>query len=379
MKFNPKTVLIGVTSHTSVSFHRDLANELYTTGWKVHVVSAAGPRLSELPKTIRIHEIKMERNPHPARDLAAFGSWLKLLSKVKPSLVIVGTPKASLLGGIAAKITRVPSRIYFVHGLRLETSEGVKRKILKAAEIITARCSTSLVAVSRSLKEELEKSGIAKADKITVLGSGSTQGVDLSQFRPPETKYEKNKILRDVGFDPNVPTIGFVGRLTADKGIAEFREAVTLLHRDGVQLQALVVGSVEDECGKEVLADFEASGVRFHATGHIWDTAPYFRGMDIFCLPSYREGLGNVILEAFASRVPVIGTQVTGITDLIEDMHTGVLIPPKDAKALADAIQFLLDNPHLRKNIAAAAGTVVEEKFDAKSVVQRQVDFLQNL
>lgn len=375
MNTEPRKILIGVTSHTSVSFHKDLAVALSAAGFEVHVVSSTGLTLSQLPAGIITHELEMEREPNLIRDPSSFFNWLKLLHALKPDLVLAGTPKASLMGIMAAKFVGVPARVYFVHGLRLETSTGLKRRILWAAEALTAKYATSLVAVSSSLRDEILKLRITQSEKIVVIGSGSTQGVDLTKFKPRKSPDETAHLFLELGLEPERPTIGFIGRLTTDKGIAEFRDAVISMHRSGTRLQTLLVGSVEDTLGQGIVDELREAGVRVVATGQVDNTAPFFRAMDVFCLPSYREGLGNVILEAFASKVPVVGTRVTGIVDLIEDGTNGLLVPPKDAISLAGALEKLIDDTHLSARLAEAARTFVEEEFDSELVINRQVSF----
>lgn len=372
-------VLIGVTFHTSLGFHEKLARELKERGYEVHLVSSEGSVLRKLSDVVNTHQLEMARQPSVLKDIVSLFKWVKLLREVEPDVVLAGTPKASLLGMLSSKFLGIKARIYWVHGLRLETAGGMGRRVLYVTERLTAGASTAMYAVSPSLKKKLSDMGIAKPDKITVLGAGSTQGVNLRQFYPPHSRGQRDEFLNDIGLNPALFTIGFVGRLGKEKGVDEFKDALLRLHSMGEAFQVLILGSVEDDSGQFLLDGLMGAGIKFVAAGHVEDTAPYFRSMDLFCLPTYREGLGNVVLEAFATKLPVISTEVTGIVDLVRNGETGLLIPARNSDFLVREILRIMRDPDLATSLGANALKFVSENYDSELVIANQISYMEHI
>lgn len=374
-----KRILIGVTYHTSLTFHENLARELKDRGHKVHLVSSSGPDHQRLSREFQTHTVKMVRNPSLIQDFRSLYEWIKLIGKIRPDMVLVGTPKASLLGMIAAKLGSVKHRIYWVHGLRLETTLGIKRVVFLSLERLTAALSTSMYSVSPSLKLKLMKLRVAPSSKIQILGKGSTQGVDINIFHPLHDEAQRKQLLSGFGLEPDKFTIGFVGRLTQEKGIIELEDALKGLQKESREFQLLILGSIEDETGAAFLAGLRESGISYVAMGHVEDSAPYYQVMSLFCLPTYREGLPNVILEAFASKVPVVSTKVTGVVDLIQDEKNGLLVPARDSESLKKAIIKIMDNGNLSKDLVDGAYSFVKANFDQRKVILDQSDLIEDL
>lgn len=369
-------VLLAISVDIAVPFYSELARRLSEEGMEVHFASSGGPNLEALSGAVSTHILPTERQPSPLRDLRSLWLWFSLIGSVKPDLVLTGTPKTSLLGMVAARLMGVPVRIYFNMGLRLETASGIGAKALLALERLTASCATAVLAVSDSIEKRLIELRISVPEKVTVVGAGSVNGVDLSQFRPAHDAQETRELREASGLDPCVPTVGFVGRMTTDKGIAELRDALVALRESGQDVQALLVGGAEDELGASVVDDLRARDIRVAAPGHVADPAPYMREMDVFCLPSYREGFGSVLLEAQASGVPVVATAVTGVVNVIEDGVTGVLVPARDSSALSQAIQEVLCDDAKRGQLVKRGSARARSAFSRERVVGAQVKWI---
>lgn len=368
--------LLGVTVDLSIQFHRNLVLSMKAAGHDVHVVSSDGPQLRELDGEIATHVLAMARHPHPVKDLVSFGQWVWLLRSVQPDTVLIGTPKAGLLGILAARILRVPRRIYFVHGLRYESATGLSRRFFVAIEKLVVHCATEVVAVSESVRTGLQRDGIGRGRVIVVIGRGSAQGVDLEVFRPASNPAERLDVISELGLDPQIPVLGFIGRLNREKGLDELAEAVTQLVETGTSLQLLLVGPIDGESGRRSLERLRASGIPCVATGYTTQPARYLRAMDVLCLPTHREGLGNVILEAFATEVPVVSTRVTGVVDLVTDGETGVLVEPRNPAQLAAAITKIFEDTILAAAISRSARQFVTTYFSRDAVTQAQMNFL---
>ena len=349
-------VVIGVTSAVSLTLLEGWPEYLRDKGWDVHVVSSPAPSLTSLGKHVSVHPLPMQRDPSPLKDLVALVSWLRLLVRIRPDMVMLGTPKASLLGMLAAAIARVPSRLYLLRGLRGETTTGMRRKALFLLEKLTVSCAHSVIAVSRSLATAFVAGGLAPADKVVVLGRGSSNGVDLDRF-----------VVRPENSQPraDAPVVGFVGRLTMDKGLAVLIEAERLLLQSETEHSLLIVGG-QDGLGMDKQA--WPAGARVTETGHVVDTAPFYAQMTLLVLPTYREGFPNVVLEASAAGIPVVTTNATGAVDSVIDHETGIITPVADARALADAIRLLLRDGELRESYGRAGRRLVEKHYDRQCV-----------
>jgi glycosyltransferase involved in cell wall biosynthesis len=298
----------------------------------------------------------MKRDPSALKDLVSLFSWLRLLIRIRPDMVMLGTPKASLLGMVAATVARVPSRLYLLRGLRGETATGLTRRALFLLEKLTATCAHSVIAVSQSLATAFVAGGLAKEEKVIVLGRGSSNGVDLDRFGSTPGGAEPRS---------QAAVVGFVGRLTTDKGLAVLVEAEKLLLESEMEHRLLIVG------GQDGLAmDQEAwpAGARVTETGHVDDAAPFYEQMTLLVLPTFREGFPNVVLEANAAGIPVVTTDATGAVDSVIDHVTGIITPVADAQALAAAVLLLLRDDDLRESYGRAGRRFVEEHYDRRHV-----------
>ncbi|MET3452143.1 glycosyltransferase [Curtobacterium sp. 1544] len=320
---------------------------------------------------VETHVLSLERDPAPATDLRTLAQLIRLMRDVRPYRVIYGTPKATLLGGIAAWVCRVPVRIQILHCLRLETTTGILRRFLLETERLAIRLATHTVAVSNGLRDRLGELGV-DVSGVDVIGKGSVVGVDRDRAGTIGSDQVLRAAQRErVGADDDEVVVGFVGRVTRDKGIEELVRAVAALRDVGTRARLVLVGQDEgvDDLADDVRAALDAPWVT--RAGNLADPAEVFAAFDVFCLPSYREGLPTVVLEAWATGVPVVATSCTGIVDLVEHGATGLLVEPHDDRALAAALHRMIDDEALRDRVRANAFTEVDEHFDRVGVWER--------
>jgi glycosyltransferase involved in cell wall biosynthesis len=259
-----------------------------------------------------------------------------------------------------------------LRGLRLETLTGLRRRVLLIAERIAAACAHLVVCNSESLRAQATALQIADESKLHLIGSGSSNGVDVDRFSPgPEEVRER------LGISPHAPVIGFVGRLTRDKGVPELIDAFDQIVAAAPRARLLLVGwfdESDDSLSEELRAriDHHPSIVR---TGFVADTAPYYRAMDMMVLPTWREGFPNVVLEAAATGIPVITTLSTGSRDAVLAEVTGILIPAGYPEAIAEAVLRLIRHPGERHRMGTAARAWVIDEFVNGRVLGLTVDF----
>lgn len=342
-------------------------------GFEVAVAAAPGADLEVAAERERVEAlpVPIQREIAPAADLRALVSLTRTMRRWKPDLVNASTPKAGLLGMMAARLAGVPVRLYTVRGLRLETASDRTRRILEATERIAASSAHRVVAVSASLAEQVEALGLAR--DVRVLAGGSSNGVEAARFAVDP---EKAASLRaDLRIPIEAPVVGFVGRFTRDKGLPELVEAFGVVRQAHPEARLLLVGDYE--AGDPVPEATRAAIERDPAVirpGFVTETAPYYGLMDVLAFPSHREGFPNVPLEAAAAGVPVVGFRATGTSDAVADGETGRLVPLGDAPALAEALLGYLGDPALAAAHGAAGQQRAREDFAPERVWQALAD-----
>ncbi|MGA8090386.1 MAG: glycosyltransferase family 4 protein [Terracidiphilus sp.] len=361
-------ILMGVTCAQTCLVLPGRLRALRDAGFKVSLLSAPGELLHQTARTEHADAfaVPMERGISPVRDVIALVRIWRLLRHIKPDIVEFSTPKAGLLGVLAARFCGIPVRIYLLRGLKLETSRGLRRLLLFWAERVASGSADLVVCNSQSLRKQVLAMGIAPASKLVLLGGGSSGGVNLARFAAgPSIIRKQFEIPHDA------PLIGFSGRLTVDKGLPELLEAFAVILRHMPDAYLLLVGwfdASEDALDSGVRARIEGHP-RIICTGFVEDTAPYYRAMDLLVLPSWREGFPNAVLEAAATGVPVIATHCTGSCDAVIPEVTGLLVPTGSPDAICEAVLSLLSDPARRQRMAAAARTWVAENYEDRRVL----------
>ena len=361
-------LIFVVSSSLAVGYLQGQLQYFQNKGFDVTVLSPKGRKGEwEVPRPegIAFIEVPMKQEIAPLRDLASLWRLWRAMRALRPTVSNVGTPKAGFLGGCAAWLNRVPCRFYTLHGLRFETTKGLKRRILIYAERLACRFAHRVICVSQSVREKAVASGLTSRERTVVLGSGSCNGVDVLRFAAtPEMMRRAAELRRQLGIPVRAPVVAFVGRLTRDKGIPELMEAFLQLGNRFPDLRLLLVGCFQD--GDPLPVDTRRC-VETHPHvifgGAVQDTAPYYAIADVLVLPSHREGLPTVVLEAQAASKPVIGASATGIVDVVVDGETGLLFPVGDVPALAEAMARLITDKGLANKLGLAGQEQVKRKF----------------
>lgn len=368
---NDKRPICVVTSTIPATlriFHQELIRQIDEKGYRVVAVSSPGRDLTEIAERTAADTtaIPMTRDISPFADLHALFAWLRLLRKLQPEVIITATGKASLLGLVAAAVLAVPTRIYYLGGLRLEVEIGIRRRILSLAERLTACLATDMVCNSRSLRRAYIRQGLVRPHtKLRVTVPGSSHGVDCSYYSP---RHPDPSLMAHIGLRADIPVVGFVGRIREDKGIGVLATAIENLREAGVPCQLLLVGPRETRGGSALIARLKALPQTV-CIGLVDDVRPYYSLMDVHVLPSFREGFPNVVLEASAMGIPTVTTDATGCVDSVINGVTGKIVPIADANALADALRALLGDAAKRRSMGLRARSVVQAQYRPMAVV----------
>jgi glycosyltransferase involved in cell wall biosynthesis len=371
-------IVVGITHPQTCLVLTGRLRALREAGFRVTLVSGPGELLDRTAASEGVESvaIPMRRGIALVADLISLLRLWLLLCKLKPDLTEFSTPKAGLLGLVAARLAGVPARVYLLRGLKLETARGWKRQILLTTERLAAGCAQVVLCNSASLRAKALDLGIAPAAKLRLLGEGSCNGVDTRRFSPgPSDLRDRLGILRDA------PVVGFVGRLTRDKGLPELIEAFDSILLAEPRAHLLLVGwfdASEDALGRDLRARI-VSHPRIHCTGFVADVAPYYRVLDLMVLPTWREGFPNAVLEAAATGIPVITTECTGSRDSVVPEVTGLLIPPGCPEAICEAVVGLLRDSGRSRRMGIAARSWVQKHYAQDYVLGQLVALYKKL
>ncbi len=371
-------IVVGITHPQTCLNLTGRLRTLRKAGFRVILVSSPGELLSRTAAAEGVEAIAvpMKRQIAPLADLVSLARLCWLLLHLRPQMAEFSTPKAGLLGTLAGILCGVPRRVYMLRGLKLETATGLKRRILLATERLAAACAHVVLCNSESLRAEAIALGLAPAAKLHLLGEGSSNGVDVARFSPGPSS-ARNRL----GLPRNAPVVGFVGRLTRDKGLPELIEAFTTILKTEPDAHLLLVGwfDAAEDALSPALRSCIQDHPRIHCTGFVADTAPYYRAMDLMVLPTWREGFPNVVLEAAATGIPVITTLSTGSRDSVVSEVTGLLIPPGYPEAISEAVLKLLRDPDRRQRMGEAARAWIQEHFVDQRVLGLAAAFYKSL
>ncbi|AEU35840.1 glycosyltransferase family 4 protein [Granulicella mallensis] len=374
MSDRPISVLHAVTDPISTILMRGQLAYLQTNGFEPALLTGFGRQSQDQESGggYPVHRVAMTREIAPGADLRSLFDLWRLLRRIRPVICNAGTPKAGLLVGLAAWLTRVPCHVYTLRGLRLETATGIKRSLLMLTEKTACFTAHRVICVSSSLRERAIALGLVARSKTVLLGAGSSNGVDSGRFeRTPEKAVLATALREELGIRPGQPVIGFAGRLTRDKGLPELVTAFQTVQEKMPEAVLLLVGDYEQgDPVPEETRNAIASEAGIRHVGFTSQIDLHYLVMDIFVLPTHREGFPNTVLEAQAAGLPVVTTDATGAVDAIEDGITGVLTPVGDADKLAETLLSLLSDPSRMQSMGSSGRERILREFRNERIWQ---------
>ena len=336
-------------------------------------VAADEPLLAKVEEEqqIRTEGINMTRKITPFADLKSIWSLYKFFKKEKPVIVHTHTPKAGLVGMIAARMAGVPVRMHTVAGLPLMVASGVKRTVLEIVEKVTYTFATKVYPNSFRQAEFIVENKFTNSSKIKVIGNGSSNGIDTTYFDPQLIAEESKAALKkQMQLTSTDIVLCFVGRIVSDKGIAELVASFVEINKQNSNVKLVLVGPFESHL--DPLDAETMKQIKQHACIK-WidfqdDVRPYLAITDVFVFPSYREGFPNVVMQAGAMNLPCIVTDINGCNEIIEQGKNGLIIPAQDKVNLKKAIERLVYDKALRKNLQSNAREMIVTRYEQKLV-----------
>ena len=347
----------------------------------VTLVTADGPLVDRVlaQEQLPVRIIPMTRQITPRTDAAALAALTAFFGRQRPDIVQTYTPKAGLIGMMAARAACVPHRVHGIVGMPLMEATGKRATILAATERLTYACATDLTSNSTGLRAWVNQHLTRKP--ITVIGHGSINGVDTDAWQNRMSADERAAHRASIDIAPDDVVFLFVGRIVRDKGVEELVRAFDAVHRTHPHAKLLMVGDFEpdlDPVDAETAAALDGHpGIR--RTGFAHDVRPWASIADVFVLPSYREGLPNSLIEAGSMGLPSIATDINGCNEVIVPGENGVLVPVRDATTLQAEMARMIADPNHFAELTAASRPSVVRRFDQRWFHGELIRYYQDL
>ncbi len=371
----PKVSQLCAVDFTAKHFLLPLIDGMKKEGWSVTTTCSNGKFVAGMQEDgYQIKTISIARSMNPLLVLRSIVDLAKFFRREKFDVVHVHTPIAALIGRLAAKIVGVPFVIYTAHGFYFHDEMPAWKKWLYVLLERFGGLFTDLL-FSQSYEDARDAIAlqIMSADDVVAIGNG----VNPLQFIGQD-RLKQIEARRLLGIPESAPVIGIVARLVHEKGYKEFFDAAVLISGSLPDVYFLVVGErlSSDHSGSIELALAQARkvlGARLIEAGLRKDVSVMLSAMNIFCLPSYREGMPRTIIEAMMMELPIVATNIRGIREEVVDGVTGILVPTRNSSALADALSELLKNP-LRASQMGCEGRIRARRlYDESMIVALQI------
>ena len=357
---------------------------MQANGFDVLMISADGKELSEViaNENCRHIIVPLTRKITPIQDLKCLFRLISIFKKEKPDIVHTHTPKAGLLGMMAARICGVKIRIHTVAGLPLMVEKGFKFRLLKLIEKITSWSASQVWPNSASLLKIIKENKLAKPAKLKVLGKGSSNGIDAQRFsRKVLDDMQVTEIKKTINFSVGTIYLLCIGRMVADKGIPELVSVFTSLTQNNTNIKLILVGQYEaelDPLSAYTLKQIESNPSIYHIN---WtDKVEYYMSLaTYFVFPSHREGFPNVLLQSGAMQLPIICSRIEGNIDLITDGETGLLFEKGDREQLKNKIEFAINNKEAMDQMAEKLYHTIQIDYRRENIWQNILKEYQTL
>ena len=368
-----KICFVTTISLTLKSFVLELAKAMHETGdFEIHFVCDYDAEFKKLlPEYIHYQPISMKRGMS-LDGIKAIREMKRYFKKEKFDLVQYSTPNAASYASIAARLAKIPCRLYCQWGIAYVGFRGIKRSILKLIERMVCKFSTKVEPDSFGNLRFSHEEKLYNADKSCVIWNGSASGVNLHKFDISHKHKWNQEIRNKYAIPEDAVVYTFIGRITKDKGINELFAAAKSLISEKKDVYLLLVGNMErSESVDSGLYRWTQEESRVIYCGYTNEVEKYLAASDVYLLPSYREGFGSAVVEAEAMGVAVIVSDIPGPTDAMISGKTGILTPKADAKALYDNMLYMYNNPTLRNEYGANGEVFARTSFEQRELFKR--------
>ena len=369
-----KICFVTTISGTLDSFVLNTAKYIHeNTDWDITFICNYDKQFEEkLPDYIHYIPVKMQRGINFG-GIRAIAELKRIFKREKFDLIQYSTPNASLYASVAGKLAKVPVRLYCQWGMVFVGFSGIKRRIFKLMEKFICKLSTWIEPDSKSNLKFSHEQGLYPEDKGSVVWNGSASGVNLQKFDICQKSDYRKAIRSQYQIPEDAFVYGFVGRITRDKGINELLSAFKQLSPENSYL--MLVGT--EEINKNIdfdLFNWSKSAENVIYTGSTSVVEQYLSAMDVYILPSYREGFGSGVIEAEALGLPVIVSNIPGPTDAMLKDETGLVVEKADVKSLKEAMKIIRNDRELYQSLAPNTLAFAENNFEQGKLFEHILD-----
>lgn len=378
----PSILQFCAVDYTAYFLLRPLGRGLRDAGYQVTFCCSPGKGLELLSEEgFGVRGIKVSRNYNLFSHLMSFFRLYSYLKSENFDIVHAHTPVASIIGRLAARLAGIETVVYTAHGFYFhEGMNRAARKLYILLEKMGGRFSDIIFVQSMEDYRDAEREGIAQNGKLVHIGNG----VNPDLFGEERYLNKRDALKREFGIEDQ-PVVGFVGRIVREKGVVDLLRAAAEVKKDYINVKFLLIGEeLESErcrCGAELEKIIRDNGLEENVilTGKRDDVPALLTLMDMFALPSYREGMPRSILEAMASSLPVVASDIRGCREEVIAGETGLLVPPGDFRALASAILTILGDPQLASSMGEKGRERVLKRHDERVIVEKQIEHINRL
>lgn len=355
-----------------------------TNGFDVVMISADGKELGSVIEREQCRHIivPMTRKITPMQDLKCLWMLVKIFRKEKPDIVHTHTPKAGLLGMLAARITGVKTRIHTVAGLPLMVETGFKYQLLKFIEMVTYSAATQVWPNSNSLLQFIIKNKLTNKENLKIIGKGSSNGINLHRFTTATLSENTLATIKaSVNFSNDKVYLLCIGRLVKDKGIVELVNVFNELRKEHQHLILILVGEYEatlDPLPEETLHEIKTNPSIIHIpwTDHV---EYYMHIANYFVFPSHREGFPNVLLQAGAMGLPIVCSNIAGNIDIVQNNETGLIFDRGNEQQLLKLMQYALTHPQHLQTMAKNLEEEIQKNYRQENIWKNMLEAYKSL
>lgn len=369
-----KNKLIRITT-IPLSLDKLLSGQLnyMNSNYDVTAVSSDSDYLKKIgtKENVKTFTLEMSRKITPMHDLMAVVKLFLFLKKERPLIVHSHTPKAGIVAMIASKCAGIPIRLHTVAGLPLMETKGLKRSILESVEKLTYSCATKVYPNSKGLRDFIVANKFTAHEKLKIIGSGSSNGINTKHFSPEQVSTsQQQKLKTELGIEAEDFVFIFVGRLVADKGINEVVAACKKIVQNNLNIKLLLVGLYEQDLDPLDASTLEEININKNIlfTGYQDEVRPYLAISNALVFASYREGFPNVVLQAGAMGLPSIVTDINGCNEIIVDGKNGIIIPVKNSEAIAKAVLRMSTKKDFFDSLQSNAREMISSRYEQKLI-----------
>lgn len=384
MKKKYKIFMVSSVPSTLWAFYKKLLEHLQDSEFELTASGSPGEGLYDIKNQIQCNffPVPMTRQISPLKDIMAIFKLYRHFRSERYDIIHAHTPKAALVALIAGFLAKVPNRVYTIHGPIAEIEAGLKRFILKNSEKLMCKLATTILVVSKNLREKVANENICALDRLQILGNGTACGIDFKKFN---VNKKDESIIRQIRNYHNIPydaiVVGFIGRIVPAKGIQCLIDAFDIVQKKLDNIYMMLIG-MYDNVRQTISSDLKErieTNDKIIKIGHKSDIVPYYYAMDMLVLPSHREGFNYVLLEAAAMGLCTITTNISGCIDGVIDGQTGFIIEVDDYEQLADRIIRFANNPQMREEFGRNGCRRVKKYFNSDRLVAEHMSLYNSL